>query len=108
MTIVFYQKDATIYAVQYQASENPLDVSKLEWLFSGAHKIKGDAVQGYFIGPRREMITPWSTMPLRLPRIWGLAVFCGLRNLPGQFAINLFSTRCCRRCTMDLTNTFIP
>ncbi len=43
MTIVFYQKDATIYAVQYQASENPLDVSKLEWLFSGAHKIKGDA-----------------------------------------------------------------
>ena len=38
MTIVFYQKDATVYAVQYQTSENSLDVSKLEWLFSGAHK----------------------------------------------------------------------
>ena len=34
MTIVFYQKDATVYAVQYQTSENSLDVSKLEWLFS--------------------------------------------------------------------------
>ena len=61
MTIVFYQKDATVYAVQYQTSENSLDVSKLEWLFSGAHKIQGDALKGYFIGPRREMITPWST-----------------------------------------------
>ena len=54
MTIVFYQKDATVYAVQYQTSENSLDVSKLEWLFSGAHKIQGDALKGYFIGPRRE------------------------------------------------------
>lgn len=52
MTIVFYQKDATVYAVQYQTSENSLDVSKLEWLFSGAHKIQGDALKGYFIGPR--------------------------------------------------------
>ena len=55
MTIVFYQKDATVYAVQYQTSENSLDVSKLEWLFSGAHKIQGDALKGYFIGPRREI-----------------------------------------------------
>ena len=47
MTIVFYQKDATVYAVQYQVSENPLDVSKLEWLFSGARKVPGDAMKGY-------------------------------------------------------------
>ena len=73
MTIVFYQKDATIYAVQYQASENPLDVSKLEWLFSGAHKIKGDAVQGYFIGPRREMITPWSTNAVEITQNMGIS-----------------------------------
>ena len=30
MTIVFYQKDATVYAVQYQTSENSLYVSKLD------------------------------------------------------------------------------
>ena len=40
MTIVFYQKDATVYAVQYQTSENSLDVSKLEWLFSGAKRVR--------------------------------------------------------------------
>ena len=59
MTIVFYQKDATVYAVQYQTSENSLDVSKLEWLFSGAHKIQGDALKS------------------RLRRIWGSGGFSG-------------------------------
>ena len=71
MTIVFYQKDATVYAVQYQTSENSLDVSKLEWLFSGAHKIQGDALKGYFIGPRREMITPWSTNAVEITQNMG-------------------------------------
>ena len=36
MIIVFYQKDRTVYAVHYGMSENSLDKSKLEWLFSGA------------------------------------------------------------------------
>ena len=30
MAIVFYQKDATVYAVHYKESENPLDVSKFK------------------------------------------------------------------------------
>lgn len=72
MTIVFYQKDVTVYAVQYQTSENSLDVSKLEWLFSGAHKIQGDALNGYFIGPRREMITPWSTNAVEITQNMGI------------------------------------
>lgn len=72
MTIVFYQKDATVYAVQYQTSENPLDVSKLEWLFSGAVKVKHDSLTGYFIGPRREMITPWSTNAVEITQNMGI------------------------------------
>ncbi len=73
MTIVFYQKDATVYAVQYQVSENPLDVSKLEWLFSGARKVPGDAMKGYFVGPRREMITPWSTNAVEITQNMGIS-----------------------------------
>ena len=49
-----------------------LDVSKLEWLFSGAHKIQGDALKGYFIGPRREMITPWSTNAVEITQNMGI------------------------------------
>lgn len=73
MSIVFYQKDATVYAVYYAASENPLDVSKLEWLFSGAKRVKEGALNGYFIGPRREMITPWSTNAVEITQNMGIS-----------------------------------
>lgn len=73
MSIVFYQKDATVYAVHYAASENPLDVSKLEWLFSGAKRVKEDTLGGYFIGPRREMITPWSTNAVEITQNMGIS-----------------------------------
>lgn len=73
MTIVFYQKDTKVYAVQYRTSENPSDVSKLEWLFSGAGKIREDALKGYFIGPRREMITPWSTNAVEITQNMGIS-----------------------------------
>ncbi len=72
MSIVFYQKDATVYAVHYVTSENPLDISKLEWLFSGAKRVKEEALDGYFIGPRREMITPWSTNAVEITQNMGI------------------------------------
>lgn len=81
MSIVFYQKDATVYAVHYRASENPLDVSKLEWLFSGAKRLKEDSLDGYFIGPRREMITPWSTNAVEITQNMGISGFCVLKSL---------------------------
>lgn len=72
MAIVFYQKDATVYAVHYQTSENPLDVSKLEWLFSNAKKVNSSRLDGFFIGPRREMITPWSTNAVEITQNMGI------------------------------------
>ena len=72
MAIVFYQKDATVYAVHYQTSENPLDINKLEWLFSGARKVQAEELDGTFIGPRREMITPWSTNAVEITQNMGI------------------------------------
>lgn len=72
MAVVFYQKDATVYAVHYQTSENPLDVNKLEWLFSGARKVQAEELDGTFIGPRREMITPWSTNAVEITQNMGI------------------------------------
>lgn len=72
MAIVFYQKDATVYSVHYKTSENPLDESKLEWLFSGAKKVNRDSLEGIFVGPRREMITPWSTNAVEITQNMGI------------------------------------
>lgn len=83
MAIVFYQKDATVYAVQYQASENPLDVCKLEWLFGGAKRINQEVLSGFFIGPRREMITPWSTNAVEITQNMGISGILRIEEFSG-------------------------
>ena len=60
--ITFFKKGAnTIYAVDSDHVLSPDEVKKLEWLFSGAQLVADDPLRGTFVGPRREMITPWST-----------------------------------------------
>ena len=43
---------------------NPLsneNISKLNWLFSDSEYVTADFIEGWFVGPRKEMLTPWST-----------------------------------------------
>ncbi|HEY0743418.1 MAG TPA: AIR synthase-related protein, partial [Chryseosolibacter sp.] len=60
--ILFFRSNANkLYAV---GSAHPLqkaDIQKLTWLFSGAEPLKESILKGFFIGPRKEMVTPWST-----------------------------------------------
>ncbi len=60
--IQFFQKtpDAVI-AVGVPEALSEQDILKLSWLFSGAKLIARNAIEGKFIGPRKEMISPWST-----------------------------------------------
>ncbi|HOI88268.1 MAG TPA: AIR synthase-related protein, partial [Lentimicrobium sp.] len=51
----------TIYAVGCNKELTPADINKLSWLFGGAACLEARSVSGFFIGPRREMVTPWST-----------------------------------------------
>jgi phosphoribosylformylglycinamidine synthase len=71
--ILFFKSPAkiifTVEAAQTFSSE---DIQKLVWLFSGATLIDGDSLEGWYIGPRREMITPWSTNAVEITRNMGL------------------------------------
>ena len=51
----------TIIAVKSINALGNDDIQALQWLFSGAEHLGTDNLKGYFAGPRREMITPWST-----------------------------------------------
>ncbi|MDR1415087.1 MAG: phosphoribosylformylglycinamidine synthase, partial [Odoribacteraceae bacterium] len=61
MAIIFYETDATVYAARYREAERPSDAGKLGWLFGGARRRPEEVIEGLFVGPRREMVTPWST-----------------------------------------------
>ncbi len=44
----------------------------LKWLFSDAKEIKDATVKGAFIGPRKEMISPWSTNAVEITQNCGI------------------------------------
>ncbi len=72
MSVVFYRKGDTVYAVGYSGIENSLDRSKLEWLFGNARVVNEKFLDGIFIGPRKEMITPWSTNAVEITQNMGI------------------------------------
>ena len=60
--IQFYKTPTgSVIAVEANEALSKENVDALCWLFGGAEVIDGDVVKGYFVGPRREMVTPWST-----------------------------------------------
>ncbi len=71
--IQFFRKDAvTVYAVDADHLLSAHEQEKLSWLFSGAQPIADKALTGRYIGPRREMITPWSTNAVEITQNMGL------------------------------------
>jgi len=70
--ILFFRDNETIYAVESSSRPNSEDINKLEWLFSGAKPLEDEKLEGFFIGPRREMITPWSTNAVEITQNMGI------------------------------------
>jgi len=50
-----------------------MDIEKLNWLFGDAECIAEPALQGTFVGPRKEMITPWSTNAVEITQNMGIS-----------------------------------
>lgn len=73
MVLFFEGKAAQVLAVHTSVQLPQADVIKLEWLFSGAKLLQADKLDGFFVGPRREMITPWSTNAVEITQNMGIA-----------------------------------
>ena len=61
MIYFFRNKLNNIIAVQAVNGLTFEDITKFEWLLGEATCVEGNEVVGWFVGPRREMITPWSS-----------------------------------------------
>ncbi|MDH6354081.1 phosphoribosylformylglycinamidine synthase [Dysgonomonas sp. PH5-45] len=73
--VAFFQNPAkdVIIAVQTDLVLNPADVQKLTWLFGEAQMLDTSQIDGYYVGPRKEMITPWSTNAVEITQNMGIA-----------------------------------
>ena len=62
MAIFFFKtSQKSIIATQCAGTLTSEDKEKLCWLYGNAEALESQTIEGYFVGPRREMITPWST-----------------------------------------------
>ncbi|MBO7248483.1 MAG: phosphoribosylformylglycinamidine synthase, partial [Bacteroidales bacterium] len=66
MILFFQTKTDTVIAVKTSSELSKTSIEALQWLFSDATLIPAEKVEGSFIGPRREMITPWSTTAVEI------------------------------------------
>ncbi|MBP1677090.1 MAG: phosphoribosylformylglycinamidine synthase [Bacteroidetes bacterium] len=72
--IQFFQTPAQhVFVVQSKNNLSTEDVSKLEWLFSEAKLTNLTTIEGNYVGPRREMITPWSTNAVEITQNMGIS-----------------------------------
>ena len=72
MISFFRSTSGWLYAVGHQLPFSATDHSKLTWLFGGATVLPESTIPGFFIGPRKEMITPWSTNAVEITQNMGL------------------------------------
>lgn len=61
MIYFFLGQSDKVFVLQANKTINPADISKLEWLFGEAQLSPNQELEGFFVGPRAAMITPWST-----------------------------------------------
>ena len=61
MILFFKTPSGSVIATQADHKLSPEEISKLCWLYGNAELLDADTMEGFFVGPRREMITPWST-----------------------------------------------
>ena len=70
-----------VYSAQPLGREN---IEKLIWLFSDAEFLKAQTLEGWFVGPRKEMLTPWSTNAVEITQNMGIE---GIRRMEEFFEV---------------------
>ena len=61
MILFFKTPSDHIIATEIDHQPNEQEKQELCWLYDNATLVDGETLSGFFVGPRREMITPWST-----------------------------------------------
>ncbi len=70
--ILFFKGISNLIAVDSQTELSDFDLEKLVWLFDNAVLISQNSISGIYVGPRKEMITPWSTNAVEITQNMGI------------------------------------
>ncbi|MFN8240904.1 MAG: phosphoribosylformylglycinamidine synthase [Bacteroidales bacterium] len=85
MILFFESSSRNVIAVGTGSTLPESDIEKLVWLFGKARQLKNEKIKGMFIGPRKEMITPWSTNAVEITQNMGIA---GIQRIEEFFPVS--------------------
>ena len=85
--MIYFFKTPTdsIIATKANHSLSSEEIQALCWLYGDAEVINTETINGYFVGPRREMITPWSTNAVEITQNMSLT---GISRIEEYFPVD--------------------
>ncbi len=84
MILFFKGSGKTLFAVGVAKKLLKKDINKLIWLFGDAVKLETEIVDGLYLGPRKEMVTPWSTNAVEITQNMGIS---GIKRIEEYFSV---------------------
>ncbi|SMG11419.1 phosphoribosylformylglycinamidine synthase [Marivirga sericea] len=72
MLSFFQGNNHQIYALGHQNSFSETDTEKLLWLLDAKKSIPSSELTSIYVGPRKEMVSPWSTNAVEITQTMGL------------------------------------
>ena len=84
MILFFRTPTNSVIATECSRELDSEDIKKLCWLYGDATVEDENRLKGWFIGPRREMITPWSTNAVEITQNMGLT---GIHRIEEYFPV---------------------
>lgn len=85
MILFFKTRSKSVIATEADHKLTDDEVSELCWLYGDATLLKDEKLDGYYVGPRREMITPCSTNAVEITQNMGLK---GISRIEEYFPVD--------------------
>jgi len=73
MILFFKTPQQSVIATEVDHQLNPNEVQELCWLYGDAQLLDAQQLEGNYVGPRREMVTPWSTNAVEITQNMNLS-----------------------------------
>lgn len=84
MILFFQTPQKSVIATEADHQLNQEEIDALCWLYGNAQLIDGNTIDGHFVGPRREMVTPWSTNAVEITQNMSLT---GISRIEEYFPV---------------------
>ncbi len=85
MILFFRTPQKSVIATQVDHQLSSEEIHEISWLFGNATLENASTLEGWYVGPRREMITPWSTNAVEITQNMNLR---GIARIEEYFPVS--------------------